>query len=102
MFSSFRKTRSGKHTDICLEKVISQETTSSGSGSERSQELGTEKQQLLLRKNTTAITTATMRFNNTLAREKPDEDDCGSYLDGNNIDTEEVAAAITCAVAIVV
>jgi hypothetical protein len=43
-----------------------------------------------------------MRFNNTLAREKPDEDDCGSYLDGNNIDTEEVAAAITCAVAIVV
>jgi hypothetical protein len=96
LFSSFRKTRSGKHTDICLQTVISQETASSGSGSHRSQEEGTEKQ--LLRQNPST----TMRCI-TIAKDKPDGDDCGSYLDAHyNINIEEIAAAVCCAASVVV
>jgi hypothetical protein len=96
LLSSFRKTRSGKHTDICLQTVISQETASSGSGSHRSQEEGTEKQ--LLRQNHST----TMRCI-TVAKDKPDGDDCGSYLDAHyNINIEEIATAVACAAAVVV
>lgn len=98
LFSSFRKTRSGKITNICLHKDASLETTSSGSGSHRSLEEGTEKQ--LLGKGTPTIT---MRCTNTVAKDKPDGDDCGSYLDARfNIDIEEIAAAVACAAAVVV
>jgi hypothetical protein len=98
LFSSFRKTKSGKHTDICLQTLISQETASSGSGSHRSQEEGTEKQ--LLGKNPS---TTSMRCTNTVAKDKPDGGDCGSYLDARfNIDIEEIAAAVASAAAVVV
>jgi hypothetical protein len=44
-----------------------------------------------------------MRCTNTVARDKPDGDDCGSYLDARfNIDIEEIAAAVACAAAVVV
>jgi len=85
-FSSFRKTK-----QICLKTVTSSnESTSSGSGSHRSQEEGTEKH--LLRQN------IAMRG---AAKDKPDGGDCGSYLDAN-IEIEEIATAFTCAIAVVV
>ena len=87
-FSSFRKTK-----QICLKTVTSnasQDTTSSGSGSHRSQEEGTEKH--LLRQNIAML---------GAAKEKPDGGDCGSYLDAN-IEIEEIATAVACAIAVVV
>jgi hypothetical protein len=97
VFSSFRNpNKTGKHIDICLQKVDSQETTSSGSGSHRSQEEGTEKH--LLRQNPNTIMRGTI-----VAKDKPDGGDCGSYLDAqHDMDVEEIAAAVACAAAIVV
>jgi hypothetical protein len=42
-----------------------------------------------------------MRCTNTVAKDKPDGGDCGSYLDENfNINIEEIAAAVASAVVV--
>jgi hypothetical protein len=107
IFNSFRKNKNVRNLEICLKKMqsattnaSSEETTSSGSGSQRSLEGKDEK----TIQGTDAATAAAMRRNLTLGdRPKPDDGDCGSYLDSKyEKEVEEVAIAVAYPIAVIV
>lgn len=104
IFSTFRKTNRGsnKSMEICLKNVIStgastDETASSGSGSQRSLEEGTQEQ--LLRETATIMRATIIPSDFT----KPDDGDCGTYLDSQQDNEKgDLAAAGASIFAVVV